>query len=107
MGNPGVVSEYAPSMTIEGSSLPDKKGCGTSGEPPILHEKESLVRNDTAAQIRLEAWHDVARWLDYAAAEFVADQTTRGYLEHVAVCVRDEGERRHSEQAGFLPAVSS
>ena len=90
-------------MTIVGRHLPDK----TAGLPAILHEKETLVREVTEAQIRLEAWHDVARWLGYAAAEFVADETTRGYLEHVGVCVRDEGERRYAVEGRFEPAVSS
>lgn len=65
------------------------------------------MRADTEAQIKLQTWHDVGRWIDYAAAEFVADQTTRGYLEHVAVCIRDEGERRFGTLAGFDPAVST
>lgn len=62
---------------------------------------------ETEARLQLEAWHDVARWLAYAAAEFVADETTRGYLEHVAVCVRDEGERRFAEPGRFTPALAS
>jgi hypothetical protein len=59
------------------------------------------------AQEHLVAWRDVARWLDYAAAEFVADVTTRGYLNHIAQCVRDEGERRHAEPAGFESVAST
>lgn len=61
----------------------------------------------TEAQIRLEAWHDAARWIAYVGTEFVADQTTRSYLEHVGSCVRDEAERRFSRLAGFTPAVST
>lgn len=64
------------------------------------------MREQSEAQIRLEAWHESARWIAYVAAEFVADQTTRSYLEHVGACVRDEGERRHAEAAGFRPAVA-
>jgi len=64
------------------------------------------LREQCEAQIRLEAWHEAARWITYVAAEFVADQTTRSYLEHVGVCVRDEGERRLAELAGFRPAVA-
>lgn len=58
------------------------------------------------ALTRLDAWHDVAKWIDYVAAEFVADATTRGYLEHVAQCTREEGERRYAVACGFAPAVS-
>lgn len=58
------------------------------------------------ARIRLESWRQVAGWLDYAAAEFVADQATRGYLEHVGSCIRDESERRYAAQAGFDPVAS-
>jgi hypothetical protein len=59
------------------------------------------------AQIRLQAWHDVGRWLAYAAAEFVADETTKAYLEHVGVCIRDEGERRYAADGRFTPALAS
>lgn len=55
----------------------------------------------TEAVLRLQEWHHVARWLDYGAAEFVCDQTTRGYLEHVAQTIREEGERRHARPAGL------
>ena len=58
------------------------------------------------AQIQLETWHQAALWIAYVAAEFVGDETTRSYLEHVATCVRDEGERRHAVAAGFHPAVA-
>jgi len=64
---------------------------------------ESITPTDLA-RVRLEAWRECAAWLDYAAAEFVADQATRGYLEHVSVCIRDESERRYAERAGFDPA---
>lgn len=60
----------------------------------------------TEAQVKLEAWHDSARWIAYVASEFIADQTTRCYLEHVASCVRDEGERRLAVAAGFRPALA-
>jgi len=53
------------------------------------------------ARIRLQEWHHVAKWLDYGAAEFVADQTTRCYLEHVAQTVREEGENRFARPAGL------
>ena len=59
-----------------------------------------------AAASRLVAWHDVARWLDYCSAEFVADATTQGYLEHVAQCIREEGERRYAIAAGLEPATA-
>lgn len=55
---------------------------------------------------RLMEWHEVGRWLDYAAVEFVTDMTTRAYLEHVAGCVRDEGERRYAQAAGLEPSVT-
>jgi hypothetical protein len=61
----------------------------------------------TEAQIKLQAWHDVGRWLAWAAAEFTSDAATRGYLEHVGVCVRDEGERRYAEKAGFDTALAA
>ena len=61
----------------------------------------------TEARIRLDAWHDVARWLAYAGMEFVADQATRSYLEHVGVCVRDEAERRYATPSGFTPATNT
>lgn len=64
-------------------------------------------RPPTEARIRLTAWHDVAAWLDYAALEFVADATTRGYLHHVAECVRDEAEQRYARRAGFDPAIGA
>jgi hypothetical protein len=51
------------------------------------------------ARVQLATWHDVSQWLDYGAAEFVPDATTRGYLHHVAQCVREEGERRLAERA--------
>jgi hypothetical protein len=58
------------------------------------------------ARLRLMAWRDVASWMDYAATEFIADQATRCYLEHVATCVRDEGERREAAPAQLvLPAT--
>lgn len=63
------------------------------------------MREQTEAQIRLSAWNDAGRWLAYVAAEFVADQTTRSYLEHVGTCVADEGETRYGEAAGFRPIV--
>jgi hypothetical protein len=59
----------------------------------------------TESLVRLGEWHRVAGWLDYAAAEFVADQSTRCYLEHVAQTVREEGERRHSRGAGLEPVL--
>lgn len=58
------------------------------------------------ARIRLEAWREASHWLDYCAAEFVPDAATRGYLEHVASCVRQESERRFAAQAGFTPSVT-
>jgi hypothetical protein len=64
------------------------------------------IHPTAVARIRLEAWRDTAGWLDYAAAEFIPDQSTRGYLEHVAECIRDESERRYAAQAGFDPAVT-
>lgn len=64
------------------------------------------MREQTEAQVTLDAWHEAARWIAYVGAEFVADQTTRCYLEHVAACVRDEGERRHAVAAGYRPAVA-
>jgi hypothetical protein len=51
------------------------------------------VTTQTAALIELATWHKVAAWIDYVAMEWVADNTTRGYLFHVAQCVREEGER--------------
>lgn len=60
----------------------------------------------TEPRIRLTAWHDTAAWLDYAALEFVADQATRGYLHHVAECIRDEAERRYAAASGFTPATN-
>jgi len=68
--------------------------------------KGGALREQCEAQIRLEAWHEAARWVGYVSAEFVADQTTASYLQHVGACIRDEGERRHSEAAGFRPAVA-
>ena len=64
------------------------------------------MREKSEAQIRLDSWHDSARWIAYVATEFVSDQTTRSYLEHVAACVRDEGERRYAVPAGFRPAIA-
>ena len=58
------------------------------------------------AQLRLVTWREVASWLDYAAAEFVADATTRGYLHHVGQSVREEGERRYALRAGFEPVAA-
>jgi hypothetical protein len=58
------------------------------------------------ARLLLAAWREVAQWLDYAALEFVADATTKGYLHHVAQCIRDEGERRYAAAAGLTPAAS-
>ena len=66
---------------------------------------EDLHPQDVA-RIRLEAWRSVSGWLDYASAEFIPDETTRSYLEHVAECIRDESERRYAELAGFDPAVA-
>jgi hypothetical protein len=62
---------------------------------------------ETEARIKLEAWHDVGRWLAWAAAEFTTDAATQGYLEHVGVCVRDEGERRYAESAGFTESLAA
>lgn len=56
------------------------------------------------ARICLGSWHDVSTWLDYVSLEFVCDATTRGYLEHVAQCVREEAERRFAEDAGLVLA---
>jgi hypothetical protein len=70
----------------------------------IAASDELVEETRRRAREHLVAWHDVAAWLDYAAAEFVADATTRGYLEHVGQCVRDEGERRHAARAGFAVA---
>lgn len=57
--------------------------------------------SEREAGLYLAAWHDVARWLDYAAAEFVADATTASHLNHVGQCVREEGERRFAGPAGL------
>lgn len=62
----------------------------------------STVRD---AQLRLASWREAATWLDYAAVEFVADETTRSYLEHVAQCQREEAERRFAAAAGFTPVA--
>jgi hypothetical protein len=64
-------------------------------------EREFRASTEREAQLNLAAWHDVAKWLDYAAAEFVADVTTRCHLEHVGQCVREEGERRYAKPAGL------
>jgi hypothetical protein len=61
----------------------------------------------TDALLRLAAWRDAAAWLDYTALEFVADETTRGYLFHVAQCQRDEAERRYATLAGLDPVIAS
>jgi len=58
------------------------------------------------ASLRLVAWHEVAAWLDHTAEEFVADATTRGYLEHVGQCIRDEGERKYAARAGVESIAS-
>lgn len=60
-----------------------------------------MAITESEARLLLAAWREVAQWLDYAAMEFVADATTKGYLHHVAQCVRDEGERRYAQAAGL------
>lgn len=71
---------------------------------PVIHESPVGAISEREAQLYLASWRDVAVWLDYAAAEFVADITSRSNLEHVAQCVREEGERRYARAAGFAPA---
>lgn len=68
-------------------------------------EREFAASAERNARLNLVAWHDVAAWLDYAAAEFVKDATTAGYLSHVGQCVREEGERRYAEPAGLAIAA--
>lgn len=58
--------------------------------------------DNTEAALRLVAWREVAAWLDYAAAEF-ADAASGAYLERIAMCVREEAERRHARAAGAMP----
>ena len=65
-----------------------------------------MTVTEREARLLLAGWREVAQWLDYAALEFVADATTRGYIHHVAQCVRDEGERRYAQPAGLIPVVS-
>lgn len=57
------------------------------------------------AGLSLLSWRDAAAWLDYAAEEFAADATTRGWLHHVAQCQREEAERRFAEKAGLEPVL--
>lgn len=59
------------------------------------------------ARLRLESWREVSAWLDYAAAEFVADEATRGYLHHISECVRDEADRRYAAAGGFTVSVEA
>lgn len=61
---------------------------------------------ETEAARRLLTWREVAAWQEYAAMEFVRDETTREYLLHVATCTRDEGERRYAEKAGLEPVLA-
>jgi hypothetical protein len=72
-----------------------------------MHSNTSTtdVTPQVAAE-RLLVWREVAAWTDYCAAEFVSDAATASYLEHVAQCQREEGERRYAERAGFTPAMS-
>lgn len=69
-------------------------------------ERELAASDERDARLRLVAWREAAAFLDYAAGEFVADATTRGYLEHVAQCQREEAERRFAKRAGFTPTLS-
>lgn len=69
-------------------------------------EQEVAASRTREAQLNLAAWHDVSRWLDYAAAEFVKDAVGAGYLEHVGQCVREEGERRYATSAGLAVAAA-
>lgn len=68
-------------------------------------EAEMAASTQRDAGLALAHWRDAAAWLDYAAVEFVADGTTRSYLEHVAQCQREEAERRFAAAAGFTRAV--
>ena len=65
-----------------------------------------MLEGRETARVQLASWHEVSRWLAYAAAEFAPDATTSEYLDHVAVTVRDEGERRFAEAAGFTPSLA-
>lgn len=76
-----------------------RHACFTSGM------SETAVLTSTQAARRLADWRDVATWVDYTADEFAVDEFTRRWLEHVAVCIYDEAERRFATQAGLAPAV--
>lgn len=69
-----------------------------------MEDARSIDEQD--ARLRLMAWRDAAAWLDYAGLEFVADETTRGYLFHVAQCQREEAERRYAALAGLEPVTA-
>lgn len=78
-----------------------KRPSTTINDSPVgaLSERE--------AQLYLAAWHDVSKWIDYCALEFVADATSAGHLHHVGQCVREEGERRFASAAGLDAAAAA